>query len=159
VREGERFKPDLVLMDLRLPGEHRRPRSHAPAPRSPATTPTLAVIAVSASAYDLDRSECFTAGCDAFLAKPFREEELWTMMERFARASCGASPICRGDASRRFALAVQPPPPAEANALYELAAKGDVVGIRARAAALVTNSIPNTRRSPRASSISPPVSR
>ena len=31
---------------------------------------------------------------------------------------------------------MQAPPPEEANAIYELAAKGDVVGLRARAQAL-----------------------
>ena len=36
-----------------------------------------------------------------------------------------------------FALPVHPPPAAEAAALYELAAKGDVVGLRARAQALM----------------------
>jgi hypothetical protein len=36
-----------------------------------------------------------------------------------------------------FGLTVFPPPPAEATAIYDLAAKGDVVGIRARAQALI----------------------
>jgi len=36
---------------------------------------------VSASAFEVARSECFAAGCDAFLAKPFREEELRGVLE------------------------------------------------------------------------------
>lgn len=36
-----------------------------------------------------------------------------------------------------FALVMHVPPVAEATAIYELAAKGDVVGIRARAQALI----------------------
>lgn len=132
--ETERFRPDLVLMDLRLPGgidgleATRRLRAK---PENAA----LKIIAVSASAYDLDRNECFTAGCDAFLAKPFREEELWTAVERALGLIWH---IADTEETRTpFPLAVQPPPPAEAIALYELAAKGDVVGIRARATALV----------------------
>ena len=68
-------------MDLRLPGEidgleaTRRLRKTD-------RGPTLRIVAVSASAYDLDRSECYAAGCDEFLAKPFREEELWAIIER-----------------------------------------------------------------------------
>jgi PAS domain S-box-containing protein len=132
--KAEEFSPDLVLMDLRLPGTidgleatrrlRRGPRGKA-----------LRIVAVSASAYDLDRAGCLEAGCDEFLAKPFREEELWTLTERmlgltwqFAEAQETRVP---------FALTMQPPPPADAAALYELAAKGDVVGIRARAQALI----------------------
>jgi PAS domain S-box-containing protein len=132
--EAANFRPDLVLMDLRLPGgidgleATRRLRAQP-------DYAALKVIAVSASAYDLDRSECFAAGCDAFLAKPFREEELWTAVER---ALGLVWHLADAEETRTpFPLAVQPPPPAEATALYELAAKGDVVGIRARAAALV----------------------
>ena len=95
----------------------------------------MRIVAVSASAYDLDRTECFAAGCDEFLAKPFREEELWDIIERmlgltwkYADAGVPCEPC---------AVAMHAPPPSEATALYELAAKGDVVGLRARAEALL----------------------
>jgi len=128
------FSPDLVLMDLRLPGgidgleATRRLRR---APRGPA----LKVIAVSASAYDLDRSECFAAGCDEFLAKPFREEDLWAAVERVLGVVWRHAEV--EETRTPFAIALHPPPPAEATAIYELAAKGDVVAIRARAQALI----------------------
>jgi CheY-like chemotaxis protein len=132
--EAARFRPDLVLMDLRLPGgidglEATRRLRATPAGNA------LRIVAVSASAYDLDRDECFAAGCDEFLAKPFREEELWVLLGRLlglvwrqAEAEETRTP---------FGLTVFPPPPAEATAIYDLAAKGDVVGIRARAQALI----------------------
>ena len=93
-------------------------------------------MAVSASAYDLDRTECFAAGCDEFLAKPFREEELWAITER----SLGLTWKYADTEETRmpFALTMQAPPVAEATAIYELASKGDVVGLRARANALMT---------------------
>jgi PAS domain S-box-containing protein len=129
-----RFEPHLVLMDLRLPGgidgleATRRLRRRQPGDRPK-------VIAVSASAYDLDRSDCLAAGCHAFLAKPFREEELWAEIARtlglvwqHAEAEDTRSP---------FALEIEPPPVADAVAIYELAAKGDVVALRARAQALL----------------------
>ncbi len=134
VREGGKLQPDLVLMDLRLPGEFdgleatRRLRAST---RGRA----LRIIAVSASAYDLDRTECFTAGCDEFLAKPFREEELWAMLERFLGLTWRYAEV--EDTRLPFAAALEPPPPAEAAAIYELAAKGDVVGLRARAQGLI----------------------
>src|SRR5690606_35245228 len=96
---------------------------------------TMRIVAVSASAYDLDRNECLAAGCDEFLAKPFREEERWAILERtlgltwkYAEAAGTRLP---------FSSVMHAPPRAEAAALYELAAKGDVVGLRARAQELM----------------------
>ncbi|WP_414664583.1 PAS domain S-box protein [Horticoccus sp. 23ND18S-11] len=134
VQEAETFQPALILMDLRLPGEidgleaTRRLRS---SPRGPA----LRIVAVSASAYDLDRSECFAAGCDDFLAKPFREEELWNVVERALALTWRYTEL--EETRSPFALAMFPPPAAEAALLYELASKGDVVGLRTRAQALI----------------------
>lgn len=128
------FQPDLILMDLRLPGaidglEATR-RLRAKQSGRP-----VGIIAVSASAYDLDRSECFAAGCDAFLAKPFREEELWQALER---ALGLVWRIADPEETRSpFPAVTHAPPADEASALYDLAAKGDVVGIRQRAQALV----------------------
>ncbi len=128
------FRPDLVLMDLRLPGEidgleatRRLRRSEGGA--------ALKIVAVSASAYDLDREECLAAGCDEFLAKPFREEQLWSVVGR----QLGLIWQCAETEESRqpFAALLEAPPPAEAAAIHELAAKGDVVGLRARAQALI----------------------
>ncbi|PAW66475.1 MAG: hypothetical protein B9S34_07920 [Opitutia bacterium Tous-C1TDCM] len=128
------FAPDLVLMDLRLPGGIDGLEATRRLRRSP-RGPALRIAAVSASAYDLDRSECFAAGCDEFLAKPFREEELWALVARTLGLAWNYAEI---EATQTpFALALHPPPPAEAAAIYELAAKGDVVAIRARAEALL----------------------
>lgn len=132
-----RTRPDLVLMDLRLPGAIdglEATRQLRARPLDDTTAPPR-IIAVSASAYDIDRHECFTAGCDDFLAKPFREEDLWAAIERalalqwrFAETEETRTP---------FPTLVHPPPRAEALAIYDLAAKGDVVAIRARAQALL----------------------
>lgn len=132
--EAARFQPDLILMDLRLPGAidglaaTRRLRQSGSGAQ-------LKIVAVSASAYDLDRRECLAAGCDGFLAKPFREEDLWGMVgSTLGLTWHRAEP---DDSRSPFAAVVSPPPAAEAQALYELATKGDVVAIRSRAEALV----------------------
>lgn len=57
------------------------------------------------------------------------------MMERFLGLTWQYSEV--EETRPPFAVALQPPPPAEATAIYELAAKGDVVGLRARAQALI----------------------
>ncbi len=134
VLEAKRFQPDLVLMDLRLPGEIDGLEATRRLRRTE-RGPALRIIAVSASAYDLDRTECFAAGCDEFLAKPFREEELWAMIERALGLTWRYAEV---DETRvPFGVAMYPPPIAEATAIYELAAKGDVVALRARAQALI----------------------
>jgi len=139
--ETERFGPDLVLMDLRLPGEidgleaTRRLRAREIAEGRP----RRAIVAVSASAYDVDRSECLAAGCDAFLAKPFREDELWNMIARVLGLTWRT--VDPEETRTPFPPVVEPPPAEEAKAIYELATKGDVVAIRERAQALMARDV------------------
>jgi CheY-like chemotaxis protein len=42
------------------------------------------VIAMTASLIEEDRKKCIEAGVDDFLAKPLRQEELKTILERWA---------------------------------------------------------------------------
>lgn len=138
LEQATAFLPDLILMDLRLPGAidgleaTRRLRAQP-------IFKDLRVIAVSASAFYLDRDDCFTAGCDAFLAKPFREEELWGAVERALGLTWQYSAPGTGGSSSPFPRVVHAPAPAELAALFDLATKGDVVGIRTRAQALLTS--------------------
>jgi CheY-like chemotaxis protein len=120
-------------MDLRLPGidgieATRRLRARPGGAE-------MRIVAVSASAYSVDRNECLAAGCDAFLAKPFQQEELWAVIERVV----GVTWVYADSEETRtpFPSTVEAPPAEEVMAIYELAAKGDVVGIRTRAQALV----------------------
>ena len=141
LEEVERFSPELVLMDLRLPGaidglEATRRLRAREQKASADPKRRLAIVAVSASAYDLDRSECLAAGCDAFLAKPFREEELWNVIARVLGVTWKT--IDPDETRTPFPMLVEAPPVEEASAIYDLAAKGDVVGIRARAQALLS---------------------
>lgn len=72
------FQPDLVLVDLRMPGENgltwiqRRRQTH----------PRLALVLMSASVLNFDRDTALAAGCDDFLPKPFREAELVQILGR-----------------------------------------------------------------------------
>src|SRR5690349_4946001 len=68
-----RFAPDLILLDLMMPGEsgldliERLRRSPAPSP---------AILVISAFATDDDRDAAQAAGADSFLAKPFDPDAL-----------------------------------------------------------------------------------
>jgi CheY-like chemotaxis protein len=134
VERARSFEPHLILMDLRLPGEI----DGLEATRRLRATPqgaALKIVAVSASAYDLDRAECLSAGCNEFLAKPFREEDLWCSVQRTLGLTWVQAEL--EETRAPFTGAIHPPPAAEAAAIHELAAKGDVVGIRTRAQALL----------------------
>lgn len=75
------FRPDAVLMDLVMPimdgfEAIRRLRS------SP-TLSHIAIIAVSASTLDFDQESSRKAGCDGFLPKPVREEDLLKHLQAY----------------------------------------------------------------------------
>ncbi|MBI3147820.1 MAG: response regulator [Betaproteobacteria bacterium] len=74
------FKPELVLMDWRLPGidgleatRRIRASGNTPAPR---------IVMLTAHALDESRVEALAAGADDFMCKPYEEEDLYAMLER-----------------------------------------------------------------------------
>ena len=67
-------KPDLVLLDMQLPGMSGY--EVAAALKAEADTRQIPVIAVTASALAGDDTRVFDAGCDDYLAKPFRPHDL-----------------------------------------------------------------------------------
>ena len=74
----ESWKPDLVWMDLRMPvmdgleaTRQIKKNVHAPP-----------VIALTANAFHENREQALAAGCDDFMSKPFREMDIWAMVDR-----------------------------------------------------------------------------
>ncbi|MEM9487803.1 MAG: ATP-binding protein [Myxococcota bacterium] len=74
LRQVAQLEPDVILMDLRMPimGGQETAR-HLREQRS---LSRMVVIAVSASAFEEDRTDSIKAGCDDFLAKPIRRGSL-----------------------------------------------------------------------------------
>ena len=69
---------DLILMDIQMPGQdgisltrHLRTLPLSPQPR---------VVAITANVFAEDRQACLAAGMDGFLAKPFRIDDLVTVV-------------------------------------------------------------------------------
>jgi len=73
----ETFGPDLILMDIGLPG-----MSGLEAVRRIRATSTVPIIAVSSRVMPGDREEALEAGCDDFVAKPIDDVALMEMVDR-----------------------------------------------------------------------------
>ena len=126
-----RFRPHAVLMDMRMPVldglEATRRLRQSEALRD------VIVIAVSASAYGHHREQYLAAGADAFLPKPFRQEELLELL----RDRLGLELVYASDAgSPAFGEApdgeIVVPPGAELAILRDLAQRGDLRNLLAR---------------------------
>ncbi|MCL5883637.1 MAG: response regulator [Actinobacteria bacterium] len=78
----EGLVPDLVLMDIRLPGKFDglettcRLKDNSRMQRVP-------VVALSASVLDRDRQQALASGCSGFIAKPIDIATLPAQIERF----------------------------------------------------------------------------
>ena len=68
-------RPDLILMDIQLPGMDGLTAT-ALLKRDPATAATP-VIALTALAMKADEEKSLLAGCDAYIVKPLRYQELY----------------------------------------------------------------------------------
>jgi two-component system cell cycle response regulator DivK len=73
-------QPDLILMDIQLPGMDGLAAT-AILKQDPATT-SIPIIALSALAMKADEERSQSAGCDAYIVKPLRYQELYAVMER-----------------------------------------------------------------------------
>jgi two-component system cell cycle response regulator DivK len=72
-------QPDLILMDIQLPGMDGL-ASTALLKQDPATA-AIPVIALTAMAMKEDQEKTKVAGCDAYIAKPLRYQELYEAID------------------------------------------------------------------------------
>jgi len=128
VESAKENRPDLVLLDLRMPRLDGFAAARAIHEAFPENSPRL--VGVSASAFDPDRQACLDAGCGEFLAKPFREEQLFAILERQLGLQWIYAEAATSETASPFPVVLHAPAPADAEALYELACKGDVLGVR-----------------------------
>src|SRR5579859_100867 len=72
-------QPDLILMDIQLPGMDGLAAT-ALLKQDPATA-SIPVVALTAMAMKEDREKSQVAGCDAYIAKPLRYQELYAVID------------------------------------------------------------------------------
>jgi CheY-like chemotaxis protein len=125
------IRPDLVFLDLRMPGIDglelaRRLRAGENGEK-------LKIIAMSASVLSFNREDAFAAGCDDFLPKPFREDDL------LARLGLALHLEWTADSTRSMRVDSNAPFPtttklsaAEMNDLLTIAQRGEIMALRQR---------------------------
>jgi two-component system cell cycle response regulator DivK len=82
--------PELILMDIQLPGMDGLAAT-ALLKHDPATA-TIPVIALTAMAMKADQEKSHMAGCDAYIAKPLRYQELYLAIDTLLARSTGLIP-------------------------------------------------------------------
>lgn len=73
--------PDLILMDIRMPDMNGLDATRI----IKEVNHDIPVVALSAYAFDENIREAKAAGCDEFMAKPFRVEDLMDMVEKYVK--------------------------------------------------------------------------
>ena len=80
VETWQSWQPHLIFMDLRMPvldGEQATQHIKA----SPDGQSTR-IVALTASAFESDRARTLALGCDDFITKPFRHEQIYQALEK-----------------------------------------------------------------------------
>ncbi|MBL8114303.1 MAG: response regulator [Acidobacteria bacterium] len=98
VRLWEKERPDVVLMDMRMPVLDGREATRAIREKESRETRVsrTPIVALTASVFEHERDEILASGADDFLMKPFREPQLFRILEertgvRFRMAGDGGA--------------------------------------------------------------------
>ncbi|GAB1489527.1 hypothetical protein MASR2M8_19800 [Opitutaceae bacterium] len=138
------LKPDLVILDLRMPGMNGLELTRQLRQRR---GESIRIILMSASVLTFNRDDAFAAGCDDFLPKPFRESDLIARIGtalnlRWTRdGSRPPFPSLSATAGSNEAAVL--PAPVVLAELLALTRRGDVRALRTRLAALKTDDPPS----------------
>jgi len=81
---AEKMTPDLILMDINLPGMDGYELTHR-LKQMPHLI-SVPVIAMTANVMKGDREKTLAAGCDGYLQKPIDVDQLPVQIERFIQA-------------------------------------------------------------------------
>lgn len=79
LREARKGRPDLILMDMQLPGMDGLQATRRL--RADAATASIKVLALTAFAMKGDEQKMIDAGCDSYLAKPYAYTELLALVD------------------------------------------------------------------------------
>jgi len=127
LREIERERPDVVLMDCQMPemdGFEATRQIRAGEACGTGNSARLPILALTANAMQSDRTKCLECGMDDYLSKPFTREQLADALERRlsgrgagAEAAPAPAPACE-------------PGPTQANPVLDTAALDRIRALR-----------------------------
>jgi CheY-like chemotaxis protein len=78
---SEDEKPDLILMDIRMPDMNGLDATRI----IKEVNHDIPIVALSAYAFEENIREAKAAGCDEFMAKPFRVEDLLDVVKKYVK--------------------------------------------------------------------------
>ncbi len=73
-------KPDLILMDIRMPGMDGREATRKI--RSNPETKDIPILATTVLSREAELTECIEAGCNDYIVKPFTPKQLVSRIEK-----------------------------------------------------------------------------
>lgn len=82
IKIARELKPDLILLDVMMPGGMDGYEVTRILKRDPATADCVVVV-MTAKVQDQDRADAFEAGADDYIGKPFDISELKGKVEKF----------------------------------------------------------------------------
>lgn len=88
VSMAENDSPDLILMDIRLPGKLNGLEATRQLKENPRTQ-LIPVVALTASVMARDQKQALEAGCTGFIGKPLDIRTLPEMVEKFIMQGAG----------------------------------------------------------------------
>jgi CheY-like chemotaxis protein len=109
----ERWQPHLIWMDMRMPvmDGHQATQQIKATPRGQDTV----IIALTATAFEEDREQILLEGCDDFVRKPFRVDEIYAMLAKhlgvrflYAEEPAPTPPAGPGEPAYALSLAALP---------------------------------------------------
>jgi CheY-like chemotaxis protein len=128
------LKPDLIITNLMMPvmnGLEMTQRLRC----LPDCQDTL-VIASSGSVFESDRQKSREAGCDDFIPKPIRSEELLEKIQSCLGVVWIAEPLDASTTNDEETNKLNAPPSSELVSLYQAAQIGDIEGVEVEATRL-----------------------
>ena len=78
---AKKVKPDLILLDIQLPGMHGY--DVAKALREIKDLDAVGIVAVTSHAMKGDKESCLAAGCDGYIEKPINPESFINQLSEF----------------------------------------------------------------------------
>ncbi|MEO1052062.1 MAG: ATP-binding protein [Bacteroidota bacterium] len=94
LRNSSQNRFDLILMDLQMP-EMDGFQATVEVRKMANPIGNLPIVALSASVMKHERQKAFEAGMQDFVSKPFRPEELWKVLAKYADESVLSSPLAQ----------------------------------------------------------------